>query len=155
MVTNVTKEPPPFGLTIYKGYREIILSRKSAKFYLETELGKSFLDWCKDVIFPEEVFFATLTRVDKSKYFTDNIIEQIHVKRPHTYPICARKTLWNYATKNCYGQSKRWMCNLGLRDLVQAFVEPCLFVNKFDLLVDPRPVMCLRDYLTPSKLSKK
>ncbi len=69
-------------------------------------------------------------------------------KRSKTYPLCPRRTLWNYATKHCYGQSKRWMCNLGLRDLAEASEVDCLFFNKFDLSVDSRPVTCLHEYLT-------
>ena len=65
--------------------------------------------------------------------------------------LCPRKTLWNYATEYCYGQNRRWMCNLGFRDLNQIYSphQPrCLFINKFDLNVDSRPVLCLREHFT-------
>ena len=65
--------------------------------------------------------------------------------------LCPRKTLWNYATEYCYGQNRRWMCNLGFRDLNQIYSShqpSCLFINKFDLNVDSRSVLCLREHFT-------
>ena len=35
-----------------------------------------------------------------------------------------------------------------LKDLVEAQEQPCLFMNKFDLNVDTRPITCLREYFT-------
>ncbi len=42
----------------------MILTRKSAQKYLDSPLAQQLLEWCKDVVFPEEIIFATLVRVD-------------------------------------------------------------------------------------------
>ena len=112
--THQKKESPPYGLTIYKGYREVVLSRRTVKFILKSNLTKSLLKWSQDITFPEEIFFATLVRINVKRYVHTGIVEQYHTKQAIQYPLCPRRTLWNYATKNCYGQSKRWMCNLRL-----------------------------------------
>ena len=118
------------------------------KLILNSNLTKSLLKWSQDITFPEEIFFATLVRINTKKYMQTGIVEQDHTKKAKQYPLCPRRTLWNYATKNCFGQSKRWMCNLSLKDLVEAQEQPCLFINKFDLNVDSRPITCLREYFT-------
>ena len=43
---------------------------------------------------------------------------------------------------------KRYICNLALPDLPEAMERQCLFLNKFDLSVDPIPVACIHQYLT-------
>ena len=101
--------------------------------------------------FPEEIIFATLARINKQQFLDTGIVVQNHDKRSRTYPLCPRKTLWNYAIEYCYGENRRWMCNLGFRDLNQIYSSnqpSCLFINKFDLNVDSRPVLCLREHFT-------
>ena len=43
---------------------------------------------------------------------------------------------------------KRWICNFGLGDLPAALNSNCFWMNKFDLSFDPRPVVCMHEYLT-------
>ena len=125
--THQKKESPPYGLTIYKGYREVVLSRRTVKFILKSNLTKSLLKWSQDITFPEEIFFATLVRINVKKYVHTGIVEQYHTKQAIQYPLCPRRTLWNYATKNCYGQSKRWMCNLRLIETTKLYCK-CAFL---------------------------
>lgn len=135
---------------VFQGYREVILTRKTVKFILRSNLTKSLASWSQDISFAEEIFFATLARIDTKKFQSQGIVQQNLDKKSIGYNLCPRRTLWNYATKNCFGQSKRWMCNLSLRDLVEAQENSCLFMNKFDLKVDSRPVNCLRETFTKS-----
>ena len=82
----------------------MILTRKTVRFILQSTLSKKLISWSKDITFPEEIIFATLARIDRKKYFESGIITQNNAKRSRTYPICPRKTLWNYALDHCYGQ---------------------------------------------------
>ena len=84
------------------------------KFILKSNLTRALLKWCQDITFPEEIFFATLVRINVKKYALTGKVEQDHLKKQLKYALCPRRTLWNYATKKCFGQSKRWMCNLRL-----------------------------------------
>ena len=93
------------------------------KFILKSNLTKSLLKWSQDITFPEEIFFATLVRINVKKYVHTGIVEQYHTKQAIQYPLCPRRTLWNYATKNCYGQSKRWMCNLRLIETTKLYCK--------------------------------
>ena len=79
--THQKKESPPYGLTIYKGYREVVLSRRTVKFILKSNLTKSLLKWSQDITFPEEIFFATLVRINVKKYVHTGIVEQYHTKQ--------------------------------------------------------------------------
>ncbi len=66
--------------------------------------------------------------------------------RDTTQGICPRYSNWDSST--CGGKMKRWICNLGLEDLPEAISRKCIWINKFDLKSDPRPVLCLHQYLT-------
>lgn len=69
-------------------------------------------------------------------------------KYDYTHGICARRTLWYFNRKHCFGVMKRHLCNLDLRDLPEVYERNCLFINKFDLSVDARIVDCLHQFLT-------
>jgi hypothetical protein len=73
---DIRLSPPPFNLTIFKGFRENLISRQSAIFFTQTMLGKEFLKWLARTGCPEEFFFATLTRVSKDDYYFNNKIVQ-------------------------------------------------------------------------------
>lgn len=63
--------------------------------------------------------------------------------------LCNRLSLWQEDGGSCQGQFKRWICNLALGDLAQAFSQQsCFFLNKFDLGVDPLAVSCLHQHWT-------
>lgn len=70
------KEKPPLGLTLFKGLKESIISRKSADFFLNAQVSKALLQWSLDILFPEEIFFQTLCRIDQDLYYSKGIIQQ-------------------------------------------------------------------------------
>ena len=74
--------PPPYNLTIYKGWKNVILSRNFATFTLTHPVAKAFRKWTQDIEIPDEEFFATLARITKiEKDPTGNyLVEQTHVK---------------------------------------------------------------------------
>ena len=75
-VTTTKHDLPPFGLKIYKGFKEVVISRHTAIFVTRTDLAIKFLDWLKYVSCPEEFFFATLARVNQDAYYINKTIVQ-------------------------------------------------------------------------------
>ena len=53
-----------------------MISRKSVKFFIESEIAQGFRKWCEDIIFPEEIFFQTLCRIDQDLYYKTGKIVQ-------------------------------------------------------------------------------
>ena len=45
IATNYNKPPPPFGLTVYKGMKNVVINRKFAKFLLEHPVAIEFYQW--------------------------------------------------------------------------------------------------------------
>ena len=83
-VTKTKHEQPPFGLKIYKGSKEVVISRNTAHFTTQTDLAIKFLDWLKDISCPEEFFFATLARVNQELYYANKTVAQ-GMKRKKTF----------------------------------------------------------------------
>ena len=73
---NIPLDPPPYNLTIFKGYKENILSRQSASFFIRSQMAQDFLNWLYDTACPEEFFYATLARVSQDQYFYKGQISQ-------------------------------------------------------------------------------
>jgi N-acetyllactosaminide beta-1,6-N-acetylglucosaminyltransferase len=61
--TGIKKSPPPFNLTIYKGSKNVILSRNFAEFVIKNPVAKIFREWTKDMSVPDEHFIPTLYRI--------------------------------------------------------------------------------------------
>ena len=76
-----------------------------------------------------------------------NIVEIVisDFEKDTTQGICPRYSNWNATT--CHGVMKRWICNFNMDDLPDALSSQCLWINKFDLKVDPLAVFCLREFL--------
>ena len=53
---------------------------------------------------------------------------------------------------SCHGKMKRWICNFSIGDLPRALDSNCVWMNKFDIKVDPRPILCMHEYLTQQML---
>jgi len=66
-------------------------------------------------------------------------------RKDTTQGICPRYSNWNATL--CHGLMKRWICNFALDDIPKAIESKCLWINKFDLNVDPLAVHCTREYL--------
>ncbi len=71
-----------------------------------------------------------------------------------TQGICVRRTLWEESVRKCHGQMKRYICNFALNDLPEAMEKNCLFLNKFDLEVDPSAATCMYQHWINTAKSK-
>ncbi len=74
--THEKSDPPPFNMTIYKGYRENVISRSTAMFLTQTKLAKDFVSWLKTASCPEEYYFATMSRVFQEIYYQNGSVIQ-------------------------------------------------------------------------------
>ncbi len=54
--------PTPYNLTLFKGYKEVVLNRTEAAFLLDHPVSRQVLAWMADVYIPDEAFYATMTR---------------------------------------------------------------------------------------------
>ena len=52
--------PPPHNITPVKGGVHVVLNRAFVDFAVNNQVAKDFLNWCKKVEVPDELFFATL-----------------------------------------------------------------------------------------------
>ena len=58
------KSPPPHGLTVFKGLKNVILSRPMVDFILHNQVATDFKEWLEDTQIPDESFYATMIRVE-------------------------------------------------------------------------------------------
>ena len=58
------KEPPPYGLKIFKGYKNVILRRDMVNFFINHPISNMFRQYVQDIKIPDEHFYATLIRIE-------------------------------------------------------------------------------------------
>ena len=67
------KLPPPYGIKIFKGYKNVILRRDMVSFMINHPVAISFREYVQDIKIPDEHFYATIIRIDNiepmNKYF--------------------------------------------------------------------------------------
>ena len=61
---GVKKKPPPHGLTVFKGLKNVILCRSVVHFILNNAVAIDFKRWLEDTSVPDESFYATMIRVE-------------------------------------------------------------------------------------------
>ena len=80
--TTSLKSPVPCNMTVYKGWKNVIMSRNFSNFTLHHPVAKIFRDWTKDMEIPDEEFFPTLARITKiQKTHGNYTVTQNHVDR--------------------------------------------------------------------------
>ena len=101
--------PPPDNITIYKGSTLAALTRDFCAFLQHSRLAANLFNWLKQVLAPEECFYASLQRLPgvPGGYHGD------HNK------WVMRSIRWYYSPGNprCYGRWLRDVCVLGFGDL--------------------------------------
>ena len=159
--------PVPYNLTIFKGDRQVILSREYTNFILNYPVPIALRHWMKETLIPDESYFPTLARIsymsqeDFSYYlwkFSQNYFDESFDTRHKT---CHRYSQWGpnsdgaKETDRCYGRYNNYNCVFAMQDLKEILKDPnkrnCLVANKFNLDVDPRPVCYLARMLSPLK----
>ena len=59
------KGPVPFGLEVYKGYKNVIIRRDFADFLMYHPVAESVKEFFKDAAIPDEHVYATLGRIEQ------------------------------------------------------------------------------------------
>ena len=152
----------PFNLTLFKGTKNIIISRKIASNVLTHPVYLEFKNWLKDTFIPDETFFATIAKIvniaqtDSKAYKVTQNLQTFDT----TNGICTRATMWNYeGAPKCYGGYVRDICQLTVQDLcsnivTKPYTQDCLVANKFSMSVDASSILLVARFLSPmSKLA--
>ena len=63
--TKFRKPIAPFGLTVYKGLKNVMITRRFSEFLLNHPVAVEFYKWLEDVRVPDELFYQTLARIVK------------------------------------------------------------------------------------------
>ena len=93
--------PVPFNLTLFKGMREVVLSRNYSRFCLEHPVARSFRTWIKNTAIPDESYFQTLSRISDIVVQDNDSAEILNVTQNFdtdwdttVHGICLRYTKW-------------------------------------------------------------
>ena len=63
--------PPPYGLKIFKGYKNVIIRRDMVDFIVNHPVAKDYRNFLKHTVVPDEHLFATLYRIEKVQSIYD------------------------------------------------------------------------------------
>ena len=136
--TSLRKEPPPYGLKLFKGSNHVALTRNFVQFILNDKKAKEFFYWLNDTFIPDEAFYATLQQIP-------GVPGGIHGN--HSWIM--RRLMW--FDDVCYGQIVREICWLSVADLRWALSKQeskWLFIQKIPFDYDKRLLKCLRMAIT-------
>jgi len=60
---DILKTPPPHNLTIFKGVKNVALTRETSDFLIRQQSAIDYYNWLQDVLVPDENFYSTMVRV--------------------------------------------------------------------------------------------
>ena len=66
------KPEPPYGLKVYKGYKNVMIRRDFANFLIHHQVAKAFEEYLHDTIVPDEHLYASLARISDIKSIIHN-----------------------------------------------------------------------------------
>ena len=58
--TTILKDSPPYNVTVVKASAYGIFSREFVEFVIQNRIARTILDWFRDVLSPDEYYWATL-----------------------------------------------------------------------------------------------
>ena len=58
------RPPPPFGLKVYKGFKNVILRRDFVEFLVMHPVANALKTFLKNTLIPDEHFYATMSRIE-------------------------------------------------------------------------------------------
>ncbi len=165
----MSQQKPPYGLTLRKGCKNVVLTRSFASYVLNEWIAIDLINFLQTTQVPDEHFYSTLATVKsynpKVKQLCNLTSTKLRMdfleydlsprfKRellPRTWWMPGWSFTWDwdhskYKEHNCTGQTIRSICNFGTADLpemwAEAAAERCMTANKFNLDVDPVAVIC-------------
>ena len=91
--TNSRLPPIPHGIKIFKGVKNVIVTREFAEFVLNDPVAIDFYHWLQLVSVPDEYFFQSLYRIDKAMKRKDGTVFQ-RMEMNTTQYLSPRYTIW-------------------------------------------------------------
>lgn len=143
------RPPPPIDVVLTKGSVHIVASRGFVEYAVYNESAVKFLEWCKSIYHPDEMFFSTLNhnpslRVPGSYL---GLPETDLMTHPMTYPWIGRYTIWHGYNWPCHGKFVRFVCVFGVGDLPLMGNRRELFVNKLYLEFQYLTINCMEELI--------
>ena len=138
-------EPPPHNITPVKGAVHVVLNREFVYYAIHNEKANDFLDWCRKVKIPDEVFFSSL------QHNPHLGIRGSYRGNPETNedtnPYLARFKNWESNRWRCHGKYVRDICIFAGGDYSLLVERRELFANKFFQTYDVSAAECLESLL--------
>ena len=149
--------PVPYNLTLFKGSKNVIISRKTAHDVLTHPVHLALRNWLKDTAIPDKTFFPTIAKIVNITKTEENdykVVQKLDTFDT-SFGICTRASMWQYeGAPKCYGGYVHNICQLTVQDLCKSILlEPsyqnCLVANKFRMSVDAKSVLLVTKFLSP------
>ena len=67
IVQGEPKAEPPYQMQIFKGYKNVMIRRDFATFLIYHPVAKALEEYMHDVVIPDELIYATLSRIENIK----------------------------------------------------------------------------------------
>ena len=115
-VNNTAKVPPvPFALRIFKGSKTFRLPRHFVEFLLHHEVARTYIDWSRKQISPEEQIIPTLARISSMKWTNGSwLVEQDYMPLSDRLQLA----LWRHEKPPkapCHGTWRNNVCVFSIR----------------------------------------
>jgi len=154
--TGIKKPPLPYGLQVYKGSKNIAVSRSFVNYIANSEISRQLRLWFSDTWAPDEHFIPTLVRVSVDSHL--HVLQDHSADKYRAVPgviapeLIIRYTIFEEAAPDgwiCGGRWQRWLCVFGFINLPELLVnqQNHMVANKFDPRMDPVVVQCLEQSL--------
>ncbi|XP_023344012.1 beta-1,3-galactosyl-O-glycosyl-glycoprotein beta-1,6-N-acetylglucosaminyltransferase 4 [Eurytemora carolleeae] len=156
MSTGIRKQPLPYGLTVYKGSKNMAVSRSFVDFIINSELSKQLKIWFLDTWAPDEHYIPTLVRTSvdfHNHVLQDHDLSKFRAKEGVIAPeLVIRYTIFEEAAPDgwiCGGRWQRWLCVFGFLNIPELYAnhQNHMIANKFDISMDPIAIQCLEEKL--------
>ncbi|KAK3601140.1 hypothetical protein CHS0354_019133 [Potamilus streckersoni] len=122
---------PPHNITATKGSVHVTVNRDFVDYVINNPIAQDFLNWTRNVDFPDETFFTSLNHNPQLG------IRGSYKGEPETDPVLkpflTRFKNWGEGIFDwpCRGMRVRYICVFGVGDLPLLYSRPELFANKF------------------------
>ncbi|XP_053386183.1 beta-1,3-galactosyl-O-glycosyl-glycoprotein beta-1,6-N-acetylglucosaminyltransferase-like [Mercenaria mercenaria] len=139
-ISKQAKDKPPYNITVVKGSAYGIFSRKFVHFIVNNKIARELLDWFRDVLSPDEYYWATLN-------FNHHIGTpgSYYKGKPDDKPWLATFVKWG-REGSCHGKFVRDVCVFGVGDLQALTKKHHLFANKFHINYQRYALDCMEEW---------
>ncbi|XP_053386120.1 beta-1,3-galactosyl-O-glycosyl-glycoprotein beta-1,6-N-acetylglucosaminyltransferase-like isoform X2 [Mercenaria mercenaria] len=140
MKSSQQKDDPPYNITVVKGSAYGVFSRDFVHFVINNKIARELLDWFRDVLSPDEYYWATLN-------FNHHIGTpgSFYKGKPDDKPWLAVFAAWG-GENPCHGKFVRGVCVFGVGDLKALSSKHHLFANKFYIDYQRYALDCMEEW---------